>query len=116
MLTEQEEKTILENLDVLTEAFRLLSERENSIISGNIEEDERLYAIKEIRRTILRWCRERRLTVGDERLIVEYFGIFLEALYIFRRDRKASKKKILNLEEVFERMIPSKIKEATMGH
>jgi hypothetical protein len=116
MLTQKDEKLILENLNVLTDAFRLLSEREHYITGSNIEESERLYAIKKIRNSIPRWCRKKELTEEDKKMISSYFGIFLEALYIFKKNRRVSKKKILKIEEVFERMVPYKIKEAIMEH
>ncbi|MFW5888246.1 MAG: hypothetical protein ACOCVY_00840 [Patescibacteria group bacterium] len=116
MLAQEDEKLILENLSILTESFRLLSERENFITSSNIEESERLYAIGKIRNAIPRWRRKKELADEDKKMIINYFGIFLEAIYLFKRNRKISRKKILKIEEVFERMIPYKVKEATMEH
>lgn len=109
----KEQKKILENIDILIVGFRLLNEKEREIDSGTLEEDERVFGIKKIQNIISRWNKQYVLC-EDVHLIEKYFGLFLEALYLYKRYKaKASqRKRAEKLEGIFQKFLPCKVKVA----
>lgn len=110
MLEEREKKLVIDNIAVLMEGFRLLRENEWYIDSGTLEESERLFAIKHIMGMLFRWSRKKVLEEEDVRSVKNYFGLFLEALYLYKRKyKKKHDREVRELEGVFLKFVPYKL-------
>jgi hypothetical protein len=99
----------LDKIIILIEGFRLLSQNERWINGGSLDDDARSFGINCVGSFLFRWKGRVSLTEQDICIVKNYFGLFLEALYLYQRHKKARRKEASELEKIFLKFVPYKL-------